>query len=185
MCLLVLLLYSSFFFPRPKQEKKSTKTQTTLSLYSAIHSQPCDLIVLIWETCWFSGEFLLLFYLVSTVSCFTRIWRKISFLIKTTWNILLQILYFKLLSQLAQNKLFFSGKPFCFQIEMEATHQPNEKDRYFWEHVMKLKSPTFWWSLPFLYVCFNFVLNAVFLGRLLEMKWIAGMKEKSSFGRGR
>lgn len=52
------------------------------------------------------------------------------------------ILYFKLLSQLAQKRLFFSGKSCCFQTEMEVAYQLNEKDLYFLEYVVKLKTPT-------------------------------------------
>lgn len=90
----------------------------------------------------------------------------------------------KLVSQLAQKKLFFSGKPSCFQIEMEVTHQPNENDLYFLDHIIKLKSPKFGdGGVSFSYKCFNFILNVTFFGRLLEMKCIAGMKEKGSFGK--
>lgn len=39
------------------------------------------------------------------------------------------------------------------------------------------------WGLAFLYKHFNFILNVAFFGRLLEMKCIAGIKEKGSFGK--
>lgn len=53
------------------------------------------------------------------------------------------ILYFKLLSQLAPKRLFFSGKSSCFQTEMEVTYQLNKKHLYFLEYVMKMKNPKF------------------------------------------